>query len=397
MNYSVKLLLISALLAAGEAIGLLADGASALAPACFALVVLIMLFGYGLSFRFWPYVAVFLLGIALALASNAENEQLYRERPWLRNRKNTIVQNRAYLSPAMFAAKKDLSRRIGIGLEHKRATADLNRAILLGERKQISGDVRDLFIEAGTMHIFAISGLHVMIIASLLVYAMIFAGIPLRFAGAAGLIPLWFYVAIIGTPPSAVRAAIMATFYFSAPLFFRRPDAIVAWTLTFLVVHITNPQRLFDVGNALSFTIMLAILSWIKYMSRFCSARINCVAITLVAWLAGVPIAAHVFGRITPGGIMANLALMPAATISVVTGVLGAAVSFVSETVAAHINNLAALFTEVMYAVSHITVSLTGGSILTDPWSIWECFICYVGVAAPFFLAYLHQTKKRIL
>jgi len=99
--------------------------------------------------------------------------------------------------------------------------------------------------------------------------------------------------------------------------------------------------------------------------------------ISLAAWSAGVPIAAHVFGRVTPGGLIANLALIPAATVTVVTGILGLLASFVSDTLAAHLNNASALFTGAMVGISEIVASLPGANISTRSWTLLECALWY--------------------
>ena len=54
------------------------------------------------------------------------------------------------------ALRSDLSRRMGIGLPRNCVAADLNRAILLGERARMRKADRDAFAAAGTIHVFAI-------------------------------------------------------------------------------------------------------------------------------------------------------------------------------------------------------------------------------------------------
>ena len=319
---------------------------------------------------------------------------------WVANRGGTeVIAERVGETDGFRAAlsrvRADCSRRVGIGLDHNPRAVRLNRAILLGERREVDAEAHDLFVAAGTMHVFAISGLHVMVVAQVLTYLLLFTFLPVRYRGFLLIPCLWGYVVLTGCGASAVRAATMASFYFSAALFWRRPDGLVAWALTFLLVHALSPELVFDVGASLSFAVMLAIILWSRYSRDFQHRWIAAFGMTLMAWAAGVPIAAHVFGRVTPGGILANLALLPAAAVSVGSGVLGVLASFLSDSLAAHINNLSALFTDAMYGLSHIVAHLPGANFDVRPWTWWEGFSWYAVIVLSLYL--VHSIRRRHL
>lgn len=293
------------------------------------------------------------------------------------------------------AAKKELSERMGIGLDHAPETAALNRAILLGERAALPKSVRNTFVRAGTMHVFAISGLHVMIIAQLLAVIAALLMVPYRFTAFAVIPALWAYVAITGSAPSAVRAALMASFYFLAPLAYRRPNGVIAWSAAFITLHAIDPAMILDVGAALSFTVMLGIILWGRVISLVADGRIRLLSITAAAWLSGLPIAAHVFGHITPGGLIANLPLVPAAGAGVIASFLGVAASFVSVTLAAHINNFAALFTEAMLRISEVAAALPFADFEMPGWTNGICLEFYAAMILAVFLCHSVLVRKR--
>ena len=295
------------------------------------------------------------------------------------------------------AVRHDFSRRMGIGLERAQDVADLNRAILLGERATLPSAVRDIFIKAGTMHVFAISGLHVMVVAELLMVILICCAVPIRFVGLLLIPLLWAYVYLIGMTPSAVRAAGMASIYFAASFFWRRPNAIIAWCVTFLIIHLLDPFKLLDVGCELSFVVMLGILLSLRWVRNFNFGKWESFIVTCAAWLAGTPLAAHVFGRITPGGILANIVLIPTAAVSVVTSALGIFASYLSETLAAHVNNAAALFTRVMVGISWAVAHLPGSNFEVSKWSLRVCLIWYVVCIGIPWVVVLFHSRRRIL
>ena len=324
-------------------------------------------------------------------------------RLWIKGR-NTFARR---IAPApehdmrrlMTELRHNFSQRMGIGLEHSaHDIASLNRAILLGERASLPSSIRDTFIRAGTMHVFAISGLHVMVVAQLLMVVLVCCAVPIRFVGFLLIPLLWAYTYLIGMTPSAIRAAGMASIYFAAYIFMRRPSSIVAWCLTFLIIHILDPLMLLNVGSELSFAVMLGILLSLRFCRYFNFGRWEGLVVTFAAWLAGTPIAAAVFGRITPGGILANIILIPTAAVSVVTSALGIMASFISTTLAIHINNIAALFTRAMVGISWSVAHLPGSNFEVSKWTFTTCLAWYAFfLGIPLIIIYIRRHHRRVL
>ena len=278
--------------------------------------------------------------------------------------------------------RADLSRRAGIGLETMPQAADMCRAMLLGERHLIPRSSRDTFAAAGTVHVFAISGLHVLVIARLAVVALALAGVPFRLTPVFLLPLLWAYVALVGAGPSAVRAAAMASLYYGARFFWRRPDGLIAWSVTFMTACIVSPASLMDAGCILSFIVMLALVLWRRDDLLPGGGTAGRLSATLVAWAAGVPVVARVFGRFTVGGLLANLLAVPAAAVAVSAGALGIAASFASNVLAAHLNACAALTLELMAGISRLVAALPFSDFAVERWSFASCAAWYVALAA---------------
>lgn len=301
------------------------------------------------------------------------------------------------MSVCLAGLRHDLSRRVGLGLEHDPPSAAMNRAMLLGERREIAREAKERFVLAGTIHVFAISGLHVMVLARIVLYLLLFLAMPVRFAGLVLVPILWLYVAMIGFPPSAVRATLMVTFHALAPVFWRRPNGIVAWAQAFLLVHVFAPERLTDVGSQMSFAVMFALILGARCLKGRGHVA-SLLLFSLIAWGAGVPIAARVFGRLTPGGLFSNLAVLPLATVGVVSGALGMLTSYVSEDCAVHLNNLAGLMARTMALISDAVADVPGSSLTVPSWPLWECALWYVAFALfLWLLSRLQRTKDDII
>ncbi|MCF7849196.1 MAG: ComEC/Rec2 family competence protein, partial [Kiritimatiellales bacterium] len=113
------------------------------------------------------------------------------------------------------AASATLTR----GLENFPNHLSILKALLIGDRESIPHETYEKFTRTGTLHIFAISGLHVGMVGVLIVSVFKTAGIARKFWGIWLLPLLLFYVLASGMKPSAFRPLTMAALYFLAPLF----------------------------------------------------------------------------------------------------------------------------------------------------------------------------------
>ncbi len=316
--------------------------------------------------------------------------------------------------PAAQAAYRSASDRMAAygeaGLVWRRELALTNMAMLLGRRGGVGSDKRAAFAAAGTMHVFAISGLHVMLIAGALNALLKKAGLSPSMQAALCIPLLAAYVMLTGARASAIRAALMLSLWFGARLFGRKPDSLAALGVTAIIVYAYSPAKVFDVGCGLSFAVILGILLWIRWSSRFalpfagalewaaeeralgaegrfgallCRWRgrimwvLGMLGVSLASWIASTPISAMVFGRISMGGLVANVAVVPLATMSVLFSAMGVAASVVARPIGALFNNLAACCTWMMEWVSETVAKCPGASFETYPWSWLECIVWY--------------------
>ena len=317
----------------------------------------------------------------------------------------------AWSPAALYAACADeLARRASADLDWCAELAGFNRAILLGTRGGLTRARRTMFAAAGTIHVFAISGLHVMVVAGLITGLLRRFDVPLHARGLVAVPLVVAYTLLTGARPSAVRAAVMASLWFLAPVFGRRPDPLASWSVTAFAVYLLHPERLFDVGCTLSFAVMFGIVLWIDgtrhlvsplpgqvapgwrradwkgRLRRHAGAFAQAMGVSLAAWVASVPVAASVFGRFTAGGLVANVVLVLCAKWMVTAGVAGLAASFLCLPLGALFNNAAAALTGVMVAASERVASWPWSSVEVEPWGAWACLAWYAAWCAAFAL-----------
>ncbi|MDO8424335.1 MAG: ComEC family competence protein, partial [bacterium] len=127
-------------------------------------------------------------------------------------------------------------------------------ALVFGEEGEISQDWKEKLNLTGTRHIAAVSGMNITIISALLLNFLLFLGLWRSQAFYLSVVLIFLYILMIGAPPSAVRAGVMAGLFLTAQHLGRlsaAPRAVVCASALMLGL---NPLLLkLDVGFQLSF------------------------------------------------------------------------------------------------------------------------------------------------
>src|SRR6266516_1114720 len=181
-------------------------------------------------------------------------------------------------NPIMWAAQKSrtwMQSALCRGLEDAPDVQHFLSGIVLGLRHQTPEDIEEPFQQTGTLHLFAVAGLHVGIVAALLWMLATVARLSHKSAAALIIPLLLFYAAVTGLHVSSVRAAVMSSillggFFFDRKAFVFNSLAAAAF---FLLCWDTN--ELFWAGS-------LPLVLWYFYIVT---------PVSLVANLLVVPIA----------------------------------------------------------------------------------------------------------
>lgn len=133
-------------------------------------------------------------------------------------------------------------------------------SLLLGEKRGLEQVVYENFRSSGSLHIFAVSGLHVGIAALLLLGVLTRIGLSPVKARLLAIPMLAFYVFVTGMPISAIRALVMISILFCAMALRQRNNPVNVLALAAIVFLLWNPLQLLDAGFQLSFTIFGVIV-----------------------------------------------------------------------------------------------------------------------------------------
>lgn len=147
-------------------------------------------------------------------------------------------------------------RDIGVGIigtQIPSPRAELASAVLLGRREEVPPELNDRLLTSGTLHILAISGLHVGIVAGLVFWLSRFFCRRYNTRRVVVVVAAIAYTALAGAPPSAVRACVLVAAFCLAGIMDRQADTFNSLALAAIVVLLANPCDLFRTGFQLSF------------------------------------------------------------------------------------------------------------------------------------------------
>lgn len=191
-------------------------------------------------------------------------------------------------------------------------------AMMLGEKERLSYDLKQKLNRSGTRHITAISGMHVMILANLLIGLGLLLGMWRGQAFYFALAIIIFFIIMVGAPPSAIRAGIMGGIVLFAEKVGRLSQAQRLLIIAACAMLLFNPLLLrFDVGFQLSFlaTLGIAKLSpWFReklfMIPKFLQMR-SVMSMTFPAIIFTAPILASNFGQLSLVSVFTNIAIVP--------------------------------------------------------------------------------------
>jgi competence protein ComEC len=244
-------------------------------------------------------------------------------------------------------ARQRLAKILRAGIVGKRPelTASL-QGMMLGLDAEISPAQEERFRRTGTYHVFSISGLHIAAIATGIYALLDLLRIPRLLRFLAGGAVLWLYVDITGAPASPVRACFMMVLLDLARCLRKPVNPIACLCAAALLILVPSPLQAFSAGFQLSYGIVATLVMfglplaerwkaawhpwealpeadrrwWHRWTVTSVGWAAAASALTLATWVPGTVMGIRYFGIFTPGGLVANLLFIPAASLAILAG-----------------------------------------------------------------------------
>ena len=278
----------------------------------------------------------------------------------------------------------------------------LARSLLLGQRRGLPDEVRQDFIETGTSHLLAISGLHVAILlgAALALGRMLFGGA--RWALLLALVAVWTYAMVSGMSPSVTRAALMGSVFLLGRALGREGASLPALAAAAAAMTALDPRLLANVSFQLSFTAVMGLLllappieaRLFRVASRVTDAEganaalgratASATAAGIAATLGTLPLVALVFERVSYLGIPATLLALPALPLALAASGVSAVAGAVWMPLGIATGWLAWAPLSYLLAVASAAARFPGGLLELGgmtPVMVWGYYALLVGAA----------------
>ncbi|MGI8967639.1 MAG: ComEC/Rec2 family competence protein [Chloroflexota bacterium] len=235
--------------------------------------------------------------------------------------------------------------------------AALLLAITLGSHSASLGALAAILVSTGLIHLVAISGIKVALVAGTI--NSLLRPLGRRLLSLVATLPvLWTYVALTGFTPSGERSALMWTMIFMAGALGRGTVSLVSLSVVVALMVGVTPELLGDLGFLLSVTGTAAIVAFTFPLTRLFrwvpSPWRDVLAVTIAAQIGTLPLVIYGFHVLSLSGPLANMLVLPLVPLLIVLGFLVGGLATVSWLVAP----LAALAHALLYLTIAFSTAL---------------------------------------
>ena len=304
-----------------------------------------------------------------------------------------------------FALRHWMEATMALDIEDSPELVAMIQSMVLGSRGESLAETKRLFQYTGTMHLFAVSGMNVAMLAGMAAWLLQVARVKRR-AMACIVIPLlWIYCYATGLTASSLRATVMASLILAGFLMDRPSLPWNTLGASTLVILLWNPGQLFTPGFQLSFGMVAFLMAtagriqkrlkrstepdpflprvlWSRLIYlRFRGKQIvaDALAVSAVAWIGSMPLTVYYFHLWSPSTIPANVFAVAFAWILLILGLASVLVGTFSHGLAIIFNNANWAAAKVLLAGISFLASIPGGHVFVEP-SLKPAPLCEVEV-----------------
>lgn len=198
-------------------------------------------------------------------------------------------------------------------------------SMLLGGSNALAEETREIFTANGLSHLLSVSGTHLLLLAGFLM-AVVSKIAPTKRKLLVTLC-LCLYALLCGLKPPVLRALMMSTVFLYGGSGGRRGSMLC---LTALMLLTVKPLWLLDISFQLSFGAAAGLIWLFPACQRLCPQWLpqpltECIAVTLAAQLATLPLLAVNFHQVSLISLISNLVLTPILEVIALAAILGLA------------------------------------------------------------------------
>lgn len=256
------------------------------------------------------------------------------------------------------------------------------QALVLGGKNNLDEEVKSNFAHTGTLHVLAVSGLHMGIVFLLVQFliGLLKKKIGIGEMAQIGFIlcSIWFYALVTGFSPSVQRASCMFTLLSLGELIHGRQNGINSLCASAFIMLSFNPYLIVNVGFQLSYAAVLGIMLiyrpiymlvsfrmvGFKFLWMFLDKAWAVCCVSLSAQLATLPISLFYFGQFPTYFLFSNLFVIPLVFVLVFLAfvlIVTSPISILAEGIACCFSWISKMLLMAVEKVAHLPYAYASG------------------------------------
>ena len=282
--------------------------------------------------------------------------------------------------------------------------AGLLKGILIGNKETLDENVEENFKDSNLSHMLAVSGAHVSYIILGITTIFSKSKISKRISKIITILILLFFILLVGSTPSVIRACIMAIYIIVATLVYRKPSMLPSLSVSLIIILIYNPYLIFDIGLLLSYGGTIGI---ILFANRFIKQKENdnksklqkmlnyikqMFIVSISANIIILPIMAYNFNTISLTFFISNILAGPILGIVVILGFIYIIISIVFSPLAEILSVILNIFLKILILIADVSSKIPFSKIYVKTPSIVFIICYYLGICL--FLWVISKSKK---
>jgi len=261
--------------------------------------------------------------------------------------------------------------------------SDLANGLILGSRGGFDKEMNEEFISTGTIHIIALSGYNVTIVAEgvMNVLGLIFSQVVSIIFG---IFVIFLFIIMTGASSTAIRAGIMATILLFARLTGRTYMAGRALIIAALLMVAYDLRVLVDISFQLSFIATAGVLfltpkviNWVKFLPMRFKFR-ELVATTIAATISVLPILLYTTGILSIVSLPTNILILSFIPLTMLFSFIVGVLGFISPVLSLPFGYISHLLLSYILSVIHFFASLPFASVSTRSFPLIITILLYV-------------------
>lgn len=286
--------------------------------------------------------------------------------------------------------------------------ASLLTGILIGNKENLGEDIEEAFRDSNLSHMLAVSGSHISYVIMGISFAIATIKIGKRKSKIITIIFLLFFILITGSTASVTRTCYMTVYILLANLFHKKVTTLSSISVSFLLLMMSNPYCIFDVGLQLSYGGTIGIVVFYNPLKKYFiknehkkgKANISklkvkvqeMILLTISANIIIFPIIMYHFNNISLTFFISNLLASPIMGILILLGFATIILSYIfyefAKLLVIPLNFLLKLFMQIAIFSSNLPFSKI---LVSTPKSIWIIlYYCFI-----FLLLFYKKIKEK--